>query len=151
MGALPGSPLVQWSVKAVPYREINGSPGGPGAPTYNNNNNINGRRNIRLGKPLVKCNLIQNKSSDNWTFSWPCGDVGLHLWPIGQSFGTDAEVVCHPISQVFNFHPQGRVAFYIHCNNFTDTWSVRRGICKGDTTNLDTCKSERSSTYMHVI
>lgn len=95
--------------------------------------------------------LKQNKSSDNWTFSWPCGDVGLHLWPVGQGFGTDAEVVGHAISQVFNFHPQGGVAFHIHCNNFTDTWSVRRGICKGDTTNLDTCKSKKKRAHKQHI
>lgn len=54
MGALPGSPLVQWSVSAVPYREMNGSPGGPGAPAHNNNNN-NGKR---LGIALIKCDTI---------------------------------------------------------------------------------------------
>lgn len=79
------------------------------------------------------------KSSASQTFSWSCGDVGLHLWPVGQGFGTDAEVVGHPVGQVFDFHPQGGAAFHIHCNNLTDTWSVRRGVCKGDTTTLDTC------------
>lgn len=32
MGALPGSPLVQWMVRKEPERVIKGSPGGPGAP-----------------------------------------------------------------------------------------------------------------------
>lgn len=32
IGARPWSPLVQCRVSAVPYLEIKGSPGGPGAP-----------------------------------------------------------------------------------------------------------------------
>lgn len=59
MGALPGSPLVQCSVNAVPYREINGSPGGPGAPAHNNNKKD--KRNTKLGTPRVKSDMILNR------------------------------------------------------------------------------------------
>ena len=34
IGELPGSPLDQWMVRAEPYREMKGSPGGPGAPAW---------------------------------------------------------------------------------------------------------------------
>lgn len=57
----------------------------------------------------------------NKTFSGASGDVGLDLWSIGKGFSTDAEVVCHSVCQILDFHPQGGAAFHIHCDNLTDT------------------------------
>lgn len=74
----------------------------------------------------------------NKTFSGASGDVGLNLWSIGKSFSTDAEVVGHSVCQILDFHPQGGAALHIHCYNLTDTWSVRRGVCRGNTQTLDT-------------
>ena len=71
------------------------------------------------------------------TFSRPCGDIGLHFWPVRQGFGSDAEGVGHAVCQVLDFHPEGSAALHIHCHNLTDTWSARRGVCTGDTITLD--------------
>lgn len=71
------------------------------------------------------------------TFPRPSSNVGLHLGAIREGFGPDAIVIGDAISQVFDLHPQGSAALHIYCHYLTDTWSVRRGVCTGNTKTLD--------------
>lgn len=132
IGARPWSPLVQCKVSAVPYREIKGSPGGPGAPSQAK------KKKYQLAKNAY-CDFwgCLNDCDQSPTFSRPRGDVGLHLGPVRERFGPDAEVVGDAVGQVLDLHPQGCAALHIYSHYLTDTWSARRGVCTGNTKSLD--------------
>lgn len=83
------------------------------------------------------CFACLNHCAQSPTFSRPRGDVGLHLGPVRERFGPDAEVVGDAVSQVLDLHPQGGAALHIYSHYLTDTWSARRGVCTGNTESLD--------------
>lgn len=84
------------------------------------------------------------------TFSRPSGDVGLHLRPVSQCFGPDAEVIGDAISQVFDLHPQRSTALHIYCHYLTDTWSARRGVCTENTKTLDAAFHKRQIAKLYA-
>ena len=95
--------------------------------------------------------LHERQNIQTPTFSRPSGDVGLHLGPVSERFGPDAEVVGDAVGQILDFHPQGSAALHIHCHYLTDTWSARRGVCAENTKTLDTAFYKRHIAKLFCI
>lgn len=55
------------------------------------------------------------------TFSRPRGDVGLHLGPVHEGFGPDAEVVGDAIGQISELQPEGAAPLHVHRHRLTDS------------------------------
>lgn len=56
------------------------------------------------------------------TFSWTGGDVGLHLGPVDEGLGPNAEVVSDTVRQVFELQPERAAPLHIHHHCLTDAW-----------------------------
>lgn len=57
-----------------------------------------------------------------YTFSRPGGDIGLHLGPVDEGLGPNAEVVGDAIGQVSELQPEGGAALHVHRHRLTDAW-----------------------------
>lgn len=113
MGARPGSPLVQWMVRKEPERVMKGSPGGPGAPAAE-------RNQVLLGNIPNEDEKVTTHPAP--TFSRASGDVGLHLRPVDEGLGPDAEVVGDAVRQVSELQPEGATPLHVHRHRLTDAW-----------------------------
>lgn len=56
------------------------------------------------------------------TFSWAGGDIGLHLGPVDEGLGPDAEVIRGTVGQVSELQPEGPAPLHVHRDCLTDAW-----------------------------
>lgn len=73
-------------------------------------------------KETPKADKFQKHTVAALTFSWTSGDVGLHLGPVDEGPGPDAEVVGDAVSQVPELQPEGAAPLHVHCHGLTDAW-----------------------------